>query len=106
MQRELTIAAPKAVRVGQRDHWAARWGLTTAALGILGVLVVVPVANVFVQAFAGGVQVYWDRLLGSPDTHHAILLTLIVAPISVVLNLVFGVAAAWLIARFRFPGRT
>ena len=38
------------------------------------------------------------------DTRHSILLTLIVAPVAVVVNLVFGVAAAWAIARFRFPG--
>jgi sulfate transport system permease protein len=43
--------------------------------------------------------------VGDPDTLHSIELTLMVAPIAVVLNLVFGVAAAWAIARFRFPGR-
>ena len=47
-----------------------------------------------------------DNLVGDPDTRHAILLTLTVAPIAVVANVVFGVAAAWAIARFRFPGRT
>jgi sulfate transport system permease protein len=50
--------------------------------------------------------VYWRNLATSPETRHAILLTLTVAPAAVALNLVFGVAAAWAVARFRFPGRT
>jgi sulfate transport system permease protein len=83
-----------------------RWGLTLAAVGVLVVVVVVPVVNVFAQALAGGPRVYWDNLVASPETRHAILLTLRVAPLAVLLNVVFGVAAAWAIARFRFPGRT
>ncbi len=55
---------------------------------------------------AGGIGAYWHNLVGDRDTLHAILLTLIVAPVAVVANLVFGVAAAWAIARFRFPGRS
>src|SRR5205085_5929372 len=62
--------------------------------------------NVFAQALANGPRVYWDNLVGNADTRHAILLTLTVAPVAVGFNLVFGVAAAWAIARFRFPGRT
>jgi sulfate transport system permease protein len=69
-------------------------------------LVILPVVNVFYQALATGLWAYAENLLGDPDTRHAILLTLTVAPVAVALNLVFGVAAAWLIARFRFPGRT
>jgi sulfate transport system permease protein len=80
--------------------------LTLAAVGVLVVLVVVPVVSVFAQALADGPGVYWENLANSPETRHAIGLTLTVAPVSVALNLVFGVAAAWAIARFRFPGRT
>jgi sulfate transport system permease protein len=83
-----------------------RWGLTLAAVAVIGILVVVPVVNVFYQALAKGPGVYWTNLVADPDTRHAILLTLTVAPAAVALNLVFGVAAAWAIARFRFPGRT
>ena len=61
---------------------------------------------VFYQALANGPRVYWDSLAADPDTRHAILLTLTVAPVAVGANVVFGVAAAWAIARFRFPGRT
>jgi len=66
---------------------------------------VIPLVVVFVNAFAPGPQVFWDNLVNDPDTLHSIKLTLMVAPVAVVLNLVFGLAAAWAIARFRFPGR-
>ena len=68
-------------------------------------LIVIPIVNVFYEAFARGPAAYWDALVGDPDTLSAIRLTLFVAPIAVVMNVVFGVAAAWAIARFRFPGR-
>jgi sulfate transport system permease protein len=80
--------------------------LLVLALAVMAVFVVVPLVNVFVEAFAGGPGAYWHRLAGSPDTLAAIRLTLTVAPIAVLLNVVFGMAAAWAIARFRFPGRT
>jgi sulfate transport system permease protein len=72
----------------------------------LGVLIVVPVVNVFYQALAPGLSAYLSNLFNDANTRHAILLTLIVAPVAVAANIVFGVAAAWAIARFRFPGRT
>lgn len=90
----------------RRDPAWVRWGLTLLATGTIGLLIVVPVVNVFWQAFADGVETYWNNLVGDPDTLHSILLTLIVAPVAVVANLVFGVAAAWAISRFRFPGRS
>ena len=83
-----------------------RWGLTLMAVGVISLLIVVPVVSVFAQALARGPLVYWNNLVADPDTRSAIGLTLLVAPVAVVLNLVFGVAAAWAIARFRFPGRT
>jgi sulfate transport system permease protein len=63
------------------------------------------VVHVFYHALADGLVAYAKNLVGDPDTRHAILLTLTVAPVAVLLNLVFGVAAAWAVARFRFPGR-
>jgi sulfate transport system permease protein len=90
----------------RQDPWPVRWGLTLLALVVVSVLILVPVANVFCQALAHGPWVYWDSLAVDADTRHAILLTLTVAPIAVAANVVFGVAAAWAIARFRFPGRT
>jgi sulfate/thiosulfate transport system permease protein len=93
-------------RAAHRDPKIVEWGLTLAALLVITVLIVIPVINVFYQAFAGGVEAYWDNLVGDSDTLHSIVLTLIVAPLAVISNLVFGVAAAWAIARFQFPGRS
>jgi sulfate transport system permease protein len=87
------------------DPWYVRWTLIGLAVGILGLLVGLPVVAVFAQALAGGLGVYWANLT-EPDTLHAIGLTLIVAPAAVVANVIFGLAAAWAIARFRFPGRS
>jgi sulfate/thiosulfate transport system permease protein len=95
-------------RVSRRAHedptWV-KWTLILLAVSIMTLLVVVPLVDVFVEAFAAGVGTYWQNLTGDPDTRHSILLTLMVAPVAVALNLVFGLAAAWAIARFKFPGR-
>lgn len=88
-----------------RDPAIVRWTLIAAALAILGMLVVVPVVAVFHKALEHGPGTYWRTIAADADTRHAILLTLAVAPLAVVGNLVFGVAAAWTIARFRFRGR-
>jgi sulfate transport system permease protein len=93
-------------RRAQQEPALLRWGLTGAAIFTIAVLIIVPVANVFAQAFGDGWTKYWKYLTDDPDTRHALLLTLIVAPTAVVANVLFGVAAAWAITRFRFPGRT
>ena len=80
--------------------------LIALAIGVIGVLVIIPLVNVFLNAFPGGLGAYWRNLFDDADTRHAILLTLTVAPLAVLANVIFGVAAAWAIARFRFPGRT
>src|SRR5687768_14594065 len=87
----------------QQDHWLVRWAVILGAVGSVGLLVILPVVYVFWQAFADGLGAYWHNLFGDPDTAHAIYLTLIVAPTAVALNVIFGVAAAWAIARFQFP---
>lgn len=94
------------IRSARRDPWYVRWTLSLLAISVLFVLVVVPVFSVFYHALAGGLRLYWNNLINDPDTRHSIILTLAVAPTSVLLNLIFGIAAAWAIARFRFPGRT
>ena len=102
------MAEPNLRRVPRRAHedplWV-QWTLILTAVAIMSALVVVPLVNVFVEAFAAGFGTYWENLVGDPDTRHSILLTLMVAPTAVVLNLIFGLAAAWAIARFKFPGR-
>jgi sulfate transport system permease protein len=120
-------------RIGGDTPGYIKWPLVAAAVGLIALLVIVPVVNVFynalapgmkdywsasegagdesslsrtIAAFNAGLSTYWTNLVDDPDTRHAILLTLIVAPTAVLLNLVFGVAAAWAITRFRFPGRS
>jgi sulfate/thiosulfate transport system permease protein len=99
---ERRMAPP--VRAHEDPAWVRRT-LVASAVSVMLVLVVVPLVNVFAEAFAAGPAVYWKNLVGDPDTFHSILLTLMVAPTAVFLNVVFGLAAAWAIARFRFPGR-
>ena len=100
-----TAVAVRAPRPRQDPAWI-RWALISAMLVVVGVLIVVPVVHVFAQALVNGVGVYWNNLFNDPDTLHSIVLTLTVAPAALVVNLIFGVAAAWAIARFSFPGRT
>ena len=100
------LSAGRRVRRAQQDPLLVRAVLIAAALLSVGVLVIVPTVFVFVQALRPGLAVYVGNLVRDRDTWSAIMLTFTVAPIAVILNIVFGVAAAWLIARFRFPGRT
>ena len=90
----------------RHDHWLVRGTLILATVGVLGVLVIVPVVHVFYQALANGFAAYWQNLVGDADTRSAMLLTLTVAPVAVVSNLIFGLAAAWAVSRFQFPGRS
>jgi sulfate transport system permease protein len=80
--------------------------LVAAAISVVGLLIVVPLVSVFYEAFARGPGAWWAALAHDPDTRHAIWLSLTVAPVAVAINTVFGIAAAWLVARFRFPGRS
>ena len=105
LEKTPTIAAGR-VRQAQQDPVWVRWGLTLLALLVIGVLVVIPVVNIFVQALSEGVSVYWQNLFADPDTRHAIFLTLTVVPIALAANVLFGITAAWSIARFHFPGQT
>jgi sulfate transport system permease protein len=87
---------------------AAGWtrGLFIAVtLGFVLVFLVVPLMSVFYEAFRKGWDFY-GRVLAAPDSLHAMKMTLIVAAIAVPLNTLFGVAAAWGIAKFEFRGKT
>ncbi len=79
--------------------------LTGTALLYLGVFLVVPLAAVFSQALEKGFGAYLAALR-EPDALAAIRLTLLTAAIAVPLNLVFGVFAAWAVAKFEFPGKS
>jgi sulfate/thiosulfate transport system permease protein len=82
----------------------ARFVLIGVALTFLTVFLFVPLLFVFVEGLKKGIVVYLTAIV-EPDALAAIKLTLLTAAIAVPLNLVFGVAAAWAIAKFRFPGK-
>ena len=94
-------AAPP--RVTEEPRWL-RWLLMAVALGFVGLFLVVPLASVFYEALKKGWDVYVAAIT-EPDALSALRLTLLAAAIAVPLNLVFGVASAWLIAKFDFRGK-
>ncbi|MEX3946719.1 sulfate ABC transporter permease subunit CysW [Paraburkholderia sp. EG287B] len=81
-----------------------RWLLTGIALAFLALFLVVPLVAVFWQALSKGIGFYFTSLV-DPDALAAIRLTLITAAIAVPLNLAFGLAASWAIAKFEFRGK-
>lgn len=87
----------------QEPNWV-RWLLIALAFAFLTLFLFIPLISVFYEAFKKGVDVYLAAIT-DPDALSAIKLTLTVAAIAVPLNLVFGVAAAWAIAKFEFRGK-
>jgi len=79
--------------------------LIGATIMIVGFLIMLPIVNVFAEALSDGLGAYWNNLTKDPDTRAAILLTFTVVPVALVLNVVFGLAAAYAITRFQFRGR-
>ena len=92
-------------RAGTTEAPWVRRTLIGIALLFVALFLVMPLAAVFTEALRKGFGAYVDGLR-EPDAWSAIRLTLIVAVIAVPLNLVFGVAAAWAVAKFEFPGKT
>jgi sulfate transport system permease protein len=89
---------PAAVRAG-------RAGLIFVTIAFLALLLLAPLGAVLAQAFAEGVRVYLESFQ-NPDTLASIKLTLLTAAIVVPLNTLFGIAAAWAIAKFEFRGKS
>lgn len=84
-------------------NWG-KWTLIAIGAVFSFLLLVIPMAWIFITAFSKGIAVVGQNLL-DPDMLHAIWLTVLVALITVPVNLVFGVVLAWLVTRFVFPGR-
>ncbi|HEX2544617.1 MAG TPA: sulfate ABC transporter permease subunit CysW [Ramlibacter sp.] len=91
-------------RVSTSEPAWVRYTLIGTALVFLLLFLVLPLAAVFTEALRKGFAAYWEALK-EPDAWSAIRLTLITAAIAVPLNLVFGVAAAWAIAKYEFRGK-
>ena len=102
--KSATAPAPRKATNTLEPGWV-RYTLITVALLFLTLFLFVPLVAVFAEALKNGWRVYKDAVL-EPDALAAIKLTLIAAGISVPLNLVFGVAAAWAIAKFDFRGKS
>jgi sulfate transport system permease protein len=102
----MNTAAPRDARTLDpvTESRAVRWLLTGIALLFLALFLVVPLVAVFAQAFAKGIDYYFESLK-DPDAWSAIKLTLTTAAIAVPLNVVFGLAASWAIAKFDFRGK-
>jgi sulfate/thiosulfate transport system permease protein len=91
-------------RATSEASWV-RYTLISVTLLFLSLFLFIPLAAVFTEALRKGVQTYFSAIV-EPDALSAIKLTLIAAGIAVPLNLVFGVAAAWAIAKFEFKGKS
>jgi sulfate transport system permease protein len=110
MAGTITLRA-KAARHSPTDSSATlesawvRWTLTAIAVVFLALFLFMPLAVVFVSAFGKGIAAYFASFR-EPDAQAAIRLTLLAAGIAVPMNLIFGVAAAWAIAKFEFVGKS
>ncbi|MDB5651936.1 MAG: sulfate transporter, inner rane subunit CysW [Hyphomicrobiales bacterium] len=104
--------APARAKTHSRRHtpvtgegpWARRL-LIALAIAFLALFLLMPLIVVFTEALRAGFGAFFDAL-AEPDALAAVRLTLMVAAIAVPLNLVFGIAAAWAIAKFEFPGKS
>jgi len=88
-----------------RDPAIVRWGLIALSLGFIALVLFLPLILVFLEALRHGLNAYFDAVT-EQDALSAILLTLQVAAIAVPLNVVFGLAGAWAIAKFEFRGKS
>ncbi|MED4285942.1 sulfate ABC transporter permease subunit CysW [Priestia megaterium] len=87
-----------------KEPKVVQWLLTFIALAFLALFLVLPLITIFMTAFQKGLETYLAAIM-NPDALAAIKLTLIVVLITVPLNAVFGVVAAWLITKFDFKGK-
>lgn len=84
-------------------NWG-KWGLIITGIVLSFLFLVVPIGWIFMTAFSKGVEVFTENLLDA-DMLHAVWLTILIALITVPVNLLFGISMAWLVTRFRFVGR-
>ncbi|MBJ3778352.1 sulfate ABC transporter permease subunit CysW [Acuticoccus sp. 2012] len=101
---DLTVPSAPVIRSATTEAPATRIALVVAAFGFLSLFLFLPLVEVFLEALRNG-PAAWLAAISEPDALAAIRLTLLVAAIAVPLNVVFGVAAAWAIAKFEFRGK-
>ncbi|MGA2332464.1 MAG: sulfate ABC transporter permease subunit CysW [Syntrophales bacterium] len=103
--RKLIKGSQRPHKTGMEEPRLVRWLMIGTALLFLGLFLFIPLAALFSQAIEKGMDAYLAAIR-EPDAISAIQLTVVVAAISVPLNLIFGVMAAWAIAKFEFPGKS
>lgn len=101
----LTTPKTSGTRQGINPPAWADISIAVISLGFLTLFVVLPLLIILKEAFSAGLSVWWASIR-EKDALAAIRLTLLVAVIAVPINLVFGIAASWLLAKFRFKGRS
>jgi sulfate/thiosulfate transport system permease protein len=103
--QEISTAKTSITTSALRDPDWLKYGLITVALSFIFLFLCLPLGLVVFQAFAKGFGAFWSAL-SQPDALAAIKLTLLTALVTVPLNTVFGIAAAWAITRFEFKGKS
>ena len=101
----IALHTSPAARGALEEPRIVRFALIAIALIFTALFLVLPLLAVFIEAFRSGIPAFLAAL-NEPDAIAAIKLTLLVAAIAVPLNIVFGVTAAWAIAKFDFPGKS
>ena len=101
----MSMNSIRRAEAGTTESAWVRYILIGITLVFLFLFLVLPLAAVFAEALRKGFDAYWEALK-EPDAWSAIRLTLITALIAVPLNLVFGIAAAWCIAKYEFRGKS
>lgn len=93
------------IRAATKEPWPIRWLLISVTMAFLFLFLFLPVAAVLTEAFSKGVSAYFSAMT-EPNALAAIRLTILTAAIAVPLNLSFGIAASWAIAKFEFKGKS
>lgn len=109
MQTATSLVSPAAIGQPSRPHGIkpsrlSQRLLTTSAVVLSILFIGVPMAAIFTYAFREGIAVYFSQI-AQPATLHAVWLTVLTAIVVVPINMIFGICVAWLVTRFRFPGR-
>jgi sulfate/thiosulfate transport system permease protein len=103
--RQATMSRARPASDARSDPAWLRRGVIAIAVTFLTLFIVLPLANVFVQAFSKGVSAYFSAI-GHPDAIAAIWLTALAALIAVLLNVVFGTITAWSVTKYDFRGKS
>ena len=103
--RQAAMLRAKRISDVRADPAWLRWSVIGIAVAFLLLFIVVPLVNVFAQAFSKGIVAYGAAIV-HPDALAAVWLTILASLIAVVLNVVFGVIAAWAVTKYEFRGKS